>query len=160
MNPALALRLIIDPTLALLAELGVKSDGRARIMLLAIALQESGLKYRRQIVGPARGFWQFELGGGVAGVLKHPASAQLIRILCAALVVPASSVGVHAALEQNDPLACACARLLLLTDPSALPTEANAGWAYYLRNWRPGKPHPETWAGHWQTALQAVGDTR
>lgn len=160
MSPALALRLIIDPTLALLAELGVKSDDRARIMLLTIALQESELKSRRQIVGPARGFWQFELGGGVAGVLRHPSSAKLSRTVCDMLCVGGSAVAVHPALEMNDTLACACARLLLLTDPSALPTEANAGWAYYLRNWRPGKPHPETWAGHWQTALQAVGDTR
>ena len=46
----------------------------AVVMLLAIGLQESLFKYRRQMAnGPARGFWQFEKMGGVAGVLQHRA---------------------------------------------------------------------------------------
>src|SRR5690606_35531315 len=44
---------------------------RATVMLLAIGLQESRFEHRRQIKGPARGFWQFERGGGVRGVMTH-----------------------------------------------------------------------------------------
>ena len=36
-------------------------------MMLAIGYQESRFEHRRQIRGPARGFWQFEHGGGVVG---------------------------------------------------------------------------------------------
>jgi len=48
------------------------------------------------------------------------------------------------------------ARLLLWTLPSALPTTADEGWTQYLDAWRPGKPHPATWAGHWATADLAI----
>jgi hypothetical protein len=37
MTPALLLRLTVDPALAWLAGMGIKSDDRARVMLLAIA---------------------------------------------------------------------------------------------------------------------------
>lgn len=43
----------------------------ARCQMLAIGLQESRLQHRRQNGGPARGFWQFEKGGGVKGILFH-----------------------------------------------------------------------------------------
>ena len=52
---------------------------QARAMLKAIALQESRFEHRKQIGGPARGFWQFEQGGGVRGVLNHPYSREHIR---------------------------------------------------------------------------------
>ena len=39
----------------------------ADCMLLAIGLQESRFVHRRQIGGPARGFWQFEKGTRVIG---------------------------------------------------------------------------------------------
>ena len=51
-------------------------------MLLAIGLQESRLTHRRQIGGPARGLWQFERGGGVAGVLRHAASRDHALSVC------------------------------------------------------------------------------
>ena len=61
----------------------------ARVMLLSIGLQESRLHYRRQIGGPARGLWQFELGtkesrGGVWGVYLHAASRYWLQSLCEA----------------------------------------------------------------------------
>lgn len=159
MTPALLLRLTVDPTLAWLATMGIKSDDRARVMLLAIAGQESGLSARKQMGGgPARGLWQFEKGGGVAGVLRHAASRPAALGVCDALLVSPAADVVHPALEMNDHLACAFARLLLFTDPAALPgmDQPDIGWAYYLRTWRPGKPHPQTWAGHWREALEAV----
>src|SRR5699024_10369063 len=57
---------ILDPALSLLP--AVMDTHQARVMLLAIALQESDLAYREQIGGPAHGLWMFERGGGVKGV--------------------------------------------------------------------------------------------
>jgi len=32
------------------------------------------------------------------------------------------------------------------------------GWGYYLDNWRPGKPHAETWPGHWKRVAEFLED--
>ena len=48
---------ILDPAAKLLPGM---DSAKARVMLLAIGLQESRFEHRRQIGGPARGFWQFE----------------------------------------------------------------------------------------------------
>jgi hypothetical protein len=135
---------------------------RARHLLIAIGLQESRLKYREQVIpnrkpgtkGPALGLWQFERGGGVRGVLNHPVSAPAARIL----VGSQPEHDVWLALEKDDVLAAKFARLLLLTDPRPLPSRSNtqAGWNYYIRNWRPGKPHPETWGKFWRQAGDLV----
>jgi hypothetical protein len=158
MSPAVALRLFVDPTLALLGEMGLPPSLEARRMLLAIAGQESGYLWRRQQgTGPARGLWQFERGGGVTGVLTHKASRPYALLLCQVLLVPAQPGPAWDALEYNDVLACGFARLLLLTDPHPLPTERDAGWDYYERNWRPGKPRPQMWRENWSAASAAVG---
>ncbi|RZJ24779.1 MAG: hypothetical protein EOO54_08405 [Haliea sp.] len=132
----------------------------ARVMLLAIGYQESAFLHRRQMGnGPARGFWQFERGGGVVGVLNHPASADLASHLCDVRRVPLVSEAVHAALETDDVLAVGFARLLLWTDRGPLPGvyDADDAWAYYLRNWRPGKPHPDKWAANHAKACELLG---
>jgi hypothetical protein len=124
----------------------------ATVLLLAIALQESKARHRRQILidgspGPARGFWQFERAGGVVGVMTHPATHDHCSAVLNVLCYPIDPMTTYVALEHNDVLAACFARLLLWTDPSRLPLvgQAEESWAYYLRNWRPGKPHPETW---------------
>lgn len=131
----------------------------ARAMLWAIGRQESRFIHRRQIGGPARGFWQFERGGGVRGVLTHRASADMARKLCAACGVEPTSFAVYPALEHDDVLAAGFARLLLYTDPKPLPPveprNENAAWDYYIRNWRPGKPHRHTWGAFWKEAVEA-----
>lgn len=156
MTPSLALSLTVNPTLAYLSTLGIPSDGRARQMLLAIGAQESGFTYRRQVGGPARGFWQFESGGGVKGVLTHAATKAVARRVCTDLVVPAAQADVYSVLDQNDVLACAFARLLLWSDPKALPDTEDGGWDLYTRTWRPGKPHRERWAASWAAAKVAL----
>lgn len=128
----------------------------ATAMLLAIALQESKCVTRRQGGnGPARGFWQFETGG-VAGVLLHAKSGPQARAALVALCYSPhlTAADVRTVIEHNDVLACVFARLLLWTLPDTLPgREApQAGWLQYLRGWRPGKPHPETWAGNFDRA--------
>lgn len=158
MTPDLLLRLTVRPTLAWLATRGVPSDRRAEVMLLAIAGQESGFKHRRQVRGPARGVYQFEPYGGVAGVLTHDASAAHAEAVCRALLVSPGIATVTVALEQNDVLATAFARLLLWTDAKPLPGIGDEAGALgmYLRCWRPGRPHPEAWPAWWAAANAAV----
>ena len=136
----------------------------ARVMLYAIGLQESRFTHRAQVIdgggkGPARGYWQFERGGGVTGVLRHPASRFWANSVCNARNVPAQPLNTWLALETDDVLAAALARLLLFTDPARLPAvgEQADSWSYYMRNWRPGKPHPRTWPECYGAALKAVG---
>jgi len=149
----------INPALRLLPPaLDTRS---ARVMLVAIGLQESGLRERVQIVqgggkGPARGLWQFERGGGVRGVLTHQQTAPLALRVCMARQVTAVTSVVWGELETDDVLAAAFARLLLYSDPQILPTDAAGGWELYLRTWRPGKPKPDTWAGFYSQAQRAV----
>jgi hypothetical protein len=134
----------------------------ATAMLLAIGLQESKFQYRRQVGGPARGFWQFEEEGGVAGVLRHPTTAVAAQAVLRGLQYRTqyTPAGVYALLADNDVLAAAFARLLLWTVPHHLPTqfEPKAAWEYYLDGWRPGKPHPATWAAYYASAWQRVRD--
>lgn len=117
---------------------------QAELMLLAIGLQESELKYRRQHGnGPARSLWQGEQGGGmVAGLLGfHNQDVQdLARGLCAVRGVPAQPRAVWEAIEHDDVLAAGLARLLLFTDPARLPGlgDEEGAWQLYLRTWRPG----------------------
>lgn len=152
----------VEPALAMLAKLGVQSDDRARVELMAIAGQESAWQYRKQIGGPAHSFWQFEKGGGVVGVLNHPASRDKIAAVCAELGVPCDAESVYQAMVDNDVLAAAMARLLLFTDPRPLPAvgEVMAGWDYYDRLWRPGAPHPDVWPGRYGTAMGLVNSLK
>lgn len=154
---ALMQRDVIGPGLALLPS-GMDTP-EARVMLLAIGLQESRMVHRRQIGGPARGLWQFERGGGVVGVLTHAASKHLAVRVCHERGVEPTSAKVYPALAVDDLLATAFARLLLFTDPRPMP-RPEAGpepaWAYYIRNWRPGKPHRHTWDDFHAQAVASV----
>lgn len=145
----------VYPVMSALLPVAMTSP-QAFAMLTAIGLQESRFMVRRQYgPGPARGFWQFEMGG-VEGVLEHSASRGAAVNVCAVLGYnPGDTRGVHLALEHNDVLAACFARLLLWTDPRMVPQDASKstdGWIQYLACWRPGRPHPETWAGHFTAA--------
>lgn len=137
---------------------------KAELMLLAIGLQESKFEHRYQVLngggkGPARGFWQFERGGGVKGVMNHHATTGHAHRLCAERNVDWDVSTIWAKLEFDDLLACGFARLLLYSDPKPLPEieDAKGAWNLYARVWRPGKPHPETWAEHHKNARTALG---
>jgi hypothetical protein len=133
----------------------------ALVQLLAIGAQESqDFTYRRQMGnGPARGFWQFEKNGGVKGVINHPLKVirELAVQVCASRRVPCEAQSVWEALETDDVLAAAFARLNLYGDPFALPAvgQCNAAWELYLRVWRPGKPHPDKWPARYDAAVLA-----
>ena len=142
---------ILTPAAKLLPSM---NSPKANFMLLAIGFQESRFEHRRQIGGPARGFWQFEQGGGVRGVLMHKASSYDAAKICHARGVGSSAKEVYERLEHDDILACCFARLLLWTDPRPLPMvgDVETAWDYYERNWRPGKPHRKTWDDMYQRA--------
>jgi hypothetical protein len=163
MDPTAFLALI-DDGLELLTSLGgpASSDSVRRFML-TIALQESGPKLDARYQGspnitpgPARGWWQFEQGGGVNGVLTHASSLTLAQLVCEKLAVVPQAAAVWRALEGSDLLSVSFARLLIFTDPAPVPSAEGAAWDYYARVWRPGKPHPETWPANWQTASDAI----
>lgn len=126
----------------------------AEAMLLAIGLQESRFTFRRQIGGPARGFWQFELGG-VKGIMQHAATMQPIADALEALRFGTlRPEELHAVLETNDTLAAVCARCLLYTLPKEMPArdQPRLGWNLYIDGWRPGRPHLDTWVGNFVDA--------
>jgi len=136
----------------------------AQIQLLSIGLQESRFEWRKQLGnGPARGFWQFEQGneksrGGVWGVANHTKTADLLKSVCRARGVAFDVKTIWSKLETDDVLACCVARLLLLIDPKPLPKahETTKAWDAYIWGWRPGKPHPETWATYHAQAVKEV----
>lgn len=136
----------IEPAAALLP--GHMDTPAARVCQVAFGLQESRLEQRDQlerngkntVLGPALSFWQFERGGGVLGVLQHKASRVHAERVCKARGVNAESRAVWERMASDDVLAAAFARLLIYTDPLALPmaTDEESAWRLYLRTWRPG----------------------
>lgn len=136
--------------------------------LVAAGLQESRLEHRWQVLeggwkGPARGLWQFERGGGVDGVLTHPASRYWAYAVCRHFGLTPTPGAVWRELERNDVLAAAFARLLLFTDPYRIPTDEEGAWkAYALRLWRPGALRRQKaelrakWTQNWAAACKAV----
>ena len=165
MTPKVFIGEVLEPALELLPP--KMATVEARVMLCSIALQESGLAHRWQVVdanrpwakGPARGLMQFEKVGGVAGVLRHAASRSYARAVCEQRGVLAEPGAVYDALDQDDILAVALGRLLLWTDPRPLPAigDQDGAWDLYERVWRPGRPHPEKWPAHYDAACQALG---
>lgn len=160
MTPATFHALIVEPTLQwMAASPGIAipvSDG-ARVLVTAIAGQESRWAARRQVGGPARSYWQFELKGGVAGLFRLV--PRQLGAVCAACDVTFDAATVFEAMAWHDMLACAMARLLLWSDPAPLPLrgDIDGAWEYYRRTWRPGLPRPESWAGIYDRTLAAIG---
>lgn len=153
MIPADAIKLVIEPGLSLLPR--IMDSDQARIMLLAIGLQESRFTHRRQIRGPARSFYQFELNG-VRGVLAHASTRSTIRDVLTRLQYDHEQATSYAAIEHNDALATVYARLLLWTLPYPLPVSSEHAWDQYIDAWRPGKPHRHTWDQFYDLATRTV----
>lgn len=135
----------------------------ARAMLIAIGLQESRFLHRKQIGGPAHGFWQFEQGGGVRGVRglifrNTNTKAMSKEVLAKIGYGDATTEERYEAIVHNDILACLFARMLLWSHPAALPKRGEPGeaWDYYLWTWRPGRPHRETWNAFYRQAWEGL----
>lgn len=153
----------IDKALSLLP--APMASPQARVMLYAIGLQESRFEHRRQLVGtpprptgPAKGFWQFERGGGCKGVVTHAASRYWMHRICGLRGVDFTASALWNGIQDDDVLAAAAARLLLFTDPKRLPelADVNGAWNLYMRTWRPGQPHRKTWDAFHQQAVLTV----
>lgn len=145
---------------------GSMRTDRALVMLLAIGLQESRFTARRQLVGspprpvgPAKSYWQGEQGGGmVAGVRTHKGTRDYAAKIYAARGVQPTNRAIWDAIENDDVLAAALARLLLYSDPKPLPAvgDVHGAWDLYMRTWRPGKPHRATWDAFYARAVREV----
>lgn len=129
----------------------------ARVFQAAAGYQETKYLTRVQYGnGPARSYWQFEKGG-IKGVMLHKASVRMAIAVCEARGVEFNSDAIWRAMETDDVLGATFARLLMYTDPYALPTTQDAAWAMYAKRlWRPGKPHPDEWPASWAFALSVV----
>lgn len=142
---------------AALSLLPTKMDTpEARQVLLTIGMQESGFRHRRQMNGPAKSLWQFEISG-VAEVMRHHSTADHAKNVLDALeygFLPPAAV--LEAMEDNDVLSCCFARLALWRHPDALTDVASDMWFIYQDIWRPGKPHPAEWQRHWETAQEYI----
>jgi hypothetical protein len=156
---------IIEPALRILPPM--MTSYRAKAMMLAIGMQESKLKERKQIIryvkrkpvyGDGRGLWQFERGGGVHGVIRHHRTKHFAKDVCWKLGNAGTVASVYHGLESDDVLAACFARLLLWTLPGALPGpgETEEGWRQYIAGWRPGKPHRKTWDAFYHQAWEVV----
>lgn len=186
MTPKQLRVLAIAPALTVLPE--KMNTPEAVRMLVAIAVQESALKYRQQVLrrgrawwqwrGPARGWWQFE-PTGLKGVLRHRSSSMyaahamdLLGYSSPASMMPVWLSDLHASLKHNDVLAATMARLLLWTLPQAMAERESAGFEQYLVAWRPGawyrgseekkKQLRARWKNSWaagEVAIAEVGST-
>jgi hypothetical protein len=156
---------VIRPVHAGLArEFGIPDGPAADAMSIACGFQESRFATRDQrdaanAIGPATGWWQFEKNGGVAEILEARQTRDVATELCRRAGVKAERDPVWRlfASAAGDELACAFARLLVWKDPAALPSAAQEAYAYYDRNWRPGKKRPQDWPASWAVALEIVG---
>jgi len=163
MTPQRLYQTAIRPALDELAQLGIPSSPLAARHLLAIAIQESGLKHRRQVTaggaenGPAVSFLQGEITGGLIDMLNRPATSKYMKAICEAYNVTPTPAGLWEAIRYQDIVAFAAGRLLLYTLPSKLAVMQDEGWAQYKKAWAPGKPKPETWAAAWALATVTVG---
>lgn len=151
-TPELLLAEVVRPMLKLL---GDKYQGeKAEVMLLAIAGQESGLRTRQQVKGPALSLWQIE---------PRTAYSVFSRWEYGAGVLSRMGVTVSSLTERlttDDDVGCILARGLLWLNPRPLPEVGSPehAWEYYAETWRPGKPRPEAWAEHYAAAVKAVGE--
>lgn len=153
----LVLSYVLPAAYSLLPE--VMHSPRSTAMLLAIGLQESGFRNRKQVGGgPARGYWQFEQAG-IRGVLSHPDSRPHIEAVISQLGYMPTVPACHPAVEHNDILAACFARLLLWTMPDAMPErgEPGAAWDLYRGAWRPGKPRQSDWGANFEAAWDCLG---
>ena len=159
MTPSIFLSTTLDPALTFLAgiEPNIQPTDEARVLLLAIGLQESGLTAERQINGPARGLWQFE-SEGVADVFFHAVAGRVAQRVCAALGVAPTLTSVYQALDSNVRLAACFARLLLWTDPKPLPPVGLAAeaYVYYAGLWRHVWYRRSAWGRNYLASCRAI----
>lgn len=152
---SILLRDIVVPAMNIFPE--SMDSPESRVMLCAITGQESALRYRQQIQGPAHSMWMFERNG-ISAVLTNTITSGYAKQVCVDAGIAATVDAVYSAMLTDDILGCRFARLLLWSDASALPPigAINTAWSYYIRNWRPGKPDRNRWTVWYNAAVAAV----
>lgn len=156
MTPETCVKEVIEPAFALLP---ARMDSlQARVLVLAIMVQESGLEVRLQKPhGPAHGLPQFEKGG-IGGVLRHPRSTTFVKGLCSKFGIPFTVEAIYAELLKNDIFSAALARLLVWTSYLPLPAfgDSKSAFGYYYSLWKPGKPDDKRWITSYAAAEKAL----
>lgn len=135
--------------------LKTKNLPEAAVFLLAVAIQESHLQFRKQFAGgPARGLFQMESEPLSMMTLVMKKNPEL-----RAMLPTADPKEMWNLLEfpENDKYGVYIARTALKSDPAPIPRLGNVegAWEYYLKHWRPGKPRKEKWAISYEAALGA-----
>lgn len=166
MTPAELIQNAIVPAYRLLSP--KMASAEATCQSVAIALQESRLLHRRQLIneggelvpkGPAMGFWQFERLGGVVEVITSPKTKRHALAICKDRGLKPTTTAIWWALSRDDVLAASFARLLLYIHKDPLPSlqaTEDSTWDYYTKMWRPGAPHRQTWNQFLYTARKAT----
>lgn len=152
-TPETLSKLVIGPVVA---HLNWPQPREREVLLCAIAIQESKLKYRRQMPrGPAMSFWQIE--GKTANDCVGRCTP--VRDFCKGWVGVSGfsnpgSLGEYA-IRYNDAVACAIAAGILRLHPSLLPEvgDEDGAWRTYVGAWRPGKPRPNSWPDAYKQAM-------
>jgi len=132
----------------------------ARAMLVAVALQESDLRHRRQIGGPAVSYLMWEPGSQSAlpGLLRHRASSGMAAEFTAALdYADLTPEELRQACITDSVLCAGLGRLLIWTLPEPLPANVLEAYSQYIAAWRPGKPTKRRWPSRWRQAWETVG---
>lgn len=169
MTPIVLLRDVIVPALRLLGP--PLATREAAVLLLAIALQESGLelKYRRQVlarrdprtgqttllpVGRALSWWQIEPPTLVDCISRHARTREALAELGTLEEILADP---NVVLRWSELSGAVVARGIMRLDPRPLPAVGDrpGGWAFYRGCWRPGKPRPKEWPAAYAAALEA-----
>lgn len=166
MKPEIVHRCLVAATLAIFpAELNTP---KAQAMLLAIGLQESNFEHRQQLVGKARFWWQSPEGQaagywqneriGIRGIMEHHRAGTMLKNICDMLGYPFEVEVIWQAVRYDNILAVVIARFMLWVHPAPLPDagDVSTAWNYYLRTWRPGKPHRERWPENYRRAWEIV----
>jgi len=138
-------RYLVGPTLE-----GTRYDSpEARVMLIVIALHESGGYKLLQEVGRnrtptveyAHGLWQFERAG-VRALSEHEAALRCLHELDrkAWAAVQQDPEETWNSIVFDSRTACSLARALLWTVPKPLPalSDGDEAWEQYVWAWRPG----------------------
>lgn len=158
MTPGLLLKLVVRPVVAYL---DWPQPAEREALLVAIAMQESKLRYRRQVPrGPAQSWWQIEPPTAVDCLRRCPPVRELWRELGLGLWLGdgPKDQGRIEGLAESELGACAVAAGILRLHPGALPwiDEPEKAWRYYLAAWRPGKPRIEGWAAAHEDGVRAM----
>jgi len=163
-TPATLLSEVIYPALVVLPS--NMDTSAAHAMLLAAALHQSGLHWRRahndtREAWPERSFWGLT-EADIRAALTDPNTDDLAAMACREAKLAPVTRTVHRALEQGayDRLACQLARLRLWSDPKPLPrarydAEGEA-FLCFTRTFQPRERRASNWREYWRAAVEAV----